>query len=219
MKLTRTQLLTLAAAAVLAAPRAGAVQISEVLYDATGTDNGKVFVELWGAPGTSLEGFTLEGVNGADGAVGPTLALSGAIPADGFFVVGDTDGTASQVANVDLTLNFDFQNGPDSVVLRNALGAVLDSLGYGVFAATDVFAGEGNAAPGAAAGQSVARLFADRDTNDNAADFGLLDVPTPGSGPLAAPEPNAALAVALVLCGLTALRRPRADSRTPSTVC
>jgi hypothetical protein len=211
MKLTRTQLATtaLVAAAALVAPRAGAVQISEVLYDATGTDNGKVFVELWGAPGTSLEGFTLEGVNGADGAVAPTLTLSGAIPADGFFVVGDTDGTASQVANVDLTLNFDLQNGPDSVVLRNALGQVLDSLGYGVFGATDIFAGEGNAAPSAAAGQSLARLFANRDTNDNAADFGLLDAPTPGTGPIATPEPSAALAVALVLCGLTALRRPQ----------
>ena len=209
MKLTRTRLVSaaLAAAACLSPAPSRAVQISEVLYDATGTDNGKVFVELWGAPGTALDGYTLEGVNGADGAVGPTLTLSGAIPADGFFVVGDTDGTASLVANVDLTLNFDFQNGPDSVVLRNALGQVLDSLGYGVFGATDVFAGEGNAAPGAAAGQSLARLFANRDTNDNAADFGLLDVPTPGSGPLAAPEPPASIALALALCGLSAWRR------------
>jgi hypothetical protein len=209
MKLLRILSLgsALAAAASVLAPDAGAVQISEVLYDATGSDNGKVFVELWGAPGTSLEGFTLEGVNGGDGAVGPTLALTGTIPADGFFVVADTDGTASLVANVDLTLNFDLQNGPDSVVLRNALDEVLDSLGYGVFAPTDVFAGEGNAAAGAAAGQSVARFFADRDTNDNAADFGLLDVPTPGAGPLAAPEPQAAVLVALLACGVSALRR------------
>jgi hypothetical protein len=211
MKLSRTCLLSgaLVAAAALDAPAARAVQISEVLYDATGTDNGKVFVELWGAPGTSLDGYTIEGVNGADGAVGPTLALTGAIPADGFFVVGDTDGTASQVANVDLTLNFDFQNGPDSVVLRNAVGQVLDSLGYGVFGPTDSFAGEGSAAPGAAAGQSVARIFANRDTNDNAVDFALLDVPTPGSGPLAVPEPSVAIGIALFACGLGTVRRPR----------
>jgi len=204
-----------ALAAGLAAPTARAVQISEVLYDATGSDNGKVFVELWGAAGTSLEGWKLEGVNGGDGAVGPTLTLSGVIPGDGFFVVGDTDGTASQVANVDLTLNFDLQNGPDSVVLRDALGNALDSLGYGAFGPTDVFAGEGGAAPGAAAGQSVARVFANRDTNDNAADFGLLDVPTPGTGPLAAPEPGAAAALAVALCALGALRR---DSASPSAV-
>jgi hypothetical protein len=128
MKPTRALLFSgaLLAAAALP-PRAAAVQLSEVLYDAAGTDNGKVFVELWGAPGTSLDGWTLEGVNGADGAVGPTLTLSGAIPSDGFFVVSDTDGTATQVANSDLTLNFDFQNGPDSVVLRNQLGQVLDA--------------------------------------------------------------------------------------------
>ena len=215
MKRTIHFLLASALAAGLAAPSARAVQISEVLYDATGSDNGKVFVELWGAAGTSLEGYKLEGVNGGDGAVGPTLALTGTIPADGFFVVGDTDGTASQVANVDLVLNFDLQNGPDSVVLRDALGNALDSLGYGTFAASDVFAGEGSSAPGAAAGQSVARLFANRDTNDNAADFGLLDLPTPGTGPIAAPEPALAATLAAALGSLGALRR---RTSSPSTV-
>src|SRR5262245_62935525 len=107
MNSSRAFLFGAALAAAVALPQpAAAVQLSEVLYDAAGTDNGKVFVELWGAPGTSLEGYTLEGVNGGDGAIGPTLTLSGAIPADGFFVVSDTDGTATQVANSDLTLNF-----------------------------------------------------------------------------------------------------------------
>jgi hypothetical protein len=207
--------LAAALAAGLAARDARAVLISEVLYDAVGSDNGKVFVELWGAAGTSLDGFKLEGVNGGDGAIGPTLTLSGAIPSDGFFVVADTDGTAAQVANTDLTLNFDLQNGPDSVVLRDALGNVLDSLGYGEFAATDVFAGEGHAAPGAAAGQSLARRFANRDTNDNAADFVLLDTPTPGSGLLAAPEPPALVTLA---CALAAFALRWRRPRSPSTV-
>ena len=211
MKPNRALLLSAALLAAAALPpRAAAVQLSEVLYDATGTDNGKVFVELWGLPGTSLDGYTLEGVNGGDGAVGPTLTLSGAIPSDGFFVVSDTDGTATQVANSDLTLNFDFQNGPDSVVLRNQLGQVLDALGYGVFGATDVFAGEGHAAPGATNGQSLARLFANRDTNDNLADFGVLDTPTPGGGALAAPEPAAAVLLALAVFAASAARRQRA---------
>jgi hypothetical protein len=218
MKPTRALLFSgaLLAAAALP-PRAAAVQLSEVLYDAAGTDNGKVFVELWGAPGTSLEGYTLEGVNGADGAVGPTLTLSGAIPSDGFFVVSDTDGTATQVANSDLTLNFDFQNGPDSVVLKNQLGQVLDALGYGAFGATDVFAGEGHPTASAANGQSLARFFANRDTNDNLADFGVLDTPTPGSGPLAAPEPGLAVLLALAVFALSTARRPR-QRVSPSTV-
>ena len=86
--------------------------LSEVLYDAVGSDNGKSFVEIYAAPGTNLDGFFLLGVNGANGNVGPTVTLSGTVPADGFFVIGDDagDGTTT-VANVDLIANFDFQNG------------------------------------------------------------------------------------------------------------
>ena len=53
--------------------------ISEVLYDAAGTDNGNVFVELFGTPGTDLEGLLLEGVNGADGVIYSSIPLSGVI--------------------------------------------------------------------------------------------------------------------------------------------
>jgi hypothetical protein len=83
---------------------------------------------------------------------------------------------------------FDFQNGPDSVVLR-AGESVLDALGYGVFAPEDFFAGEGNAAPDAPADSSLARLFANVDTDDNASDF-AVGSPTPGSAMFASvPEP------------------------------
>jgi hypothetical protein len=85
--------------------------ISEAFYDAIGTDNGLSFVELFGAPGTDLGGLVLEGVNGANGNIGPAIALSGAIPADGFFVVADDRGDgASDVPGADLIANFDFQN-------------------------------------------------------------------------------------------------------------
>ena len=95
--------------------------ISEAFYDAVGSDDGLVFVELYGAPGASLDGLLIEGVNGSNGAVGPVLALSGVIPADGFFVVADDRGDGStDVANADLVLNFDFQNGPDSSVRRDS---------------------------------------------------------------------------------------------------
>jgi hypothetical protein len=105
---------------------------------------------------------------------------------------------------------FDLQNGPDSIVLRDAAGAIADALGYGVFGASDVFAGEGAAALDPPAGQSVARRFADVDTGDNAADFIALEVPTPGSAPLYAPEPAPLLAVGMGLCALSWVRR-----RTP----
>ena len=177
--------------------------ISELLYDAVGADDGRGFVELYGAPGTSLTGLRIEGVNGSGGAIGPVLTLSGSIPADGFFVVADDlAGGPTLVANADLVLSFDFQNGPDSIVLRSD-SAILDALAYGTFAAGDVFAGEGSAVAGAPAGASVARLFADVDTNNNAADFAVLATPTPGSGPLApVPEPSPALLFGAGLTGL-----------------
>jgi len=185
--------------------------ISEVFYDAVGSDDGRGFVELYGTPGTLLDGLRLEGVNGSGGAIGPALTLSGAIPADGFFVVADDQaGGPTLVANADLVLSFDFQNGPDSIVLRSA-DTVLDAVGYGVFGAGDVFAGEGSPAPGAPAGASVARVFADVDRGDNALDFAVLATPTPGTGDLApVPEPGTALLVGLGLAGLGASgRRPR----------
>ena len=115
--ITATLLLVLAPQPASAAPL-----ISEVLYDAVGADNGLVFVELYGEPGTSLDGLFLEGINGANGSSGPTIALSGVFPADGIWLLADDvgDGT-SLVAGADLIANFDFQNGPDSSVSLDSM--------------------------------------------------------------------------------------------------
>jgi hypothetical protein len=196
---------------------AGPLLISEILYDAVGSDDGLVFVELHGDAGTVLDGYTIEGVNGSGGALGPLLTLAGTIASDGFFVVADTSsGGGTGVLDADQLLNFDFQNGPDSVVLRDPLAAILDALGYGSFGPGDVFAGEGFPAPGPPAGASLARLFADLDTNDNAADFAALANPTPGSGPVLVPEPHAGLLLASGLLSTAFLRRRGA--RTPQAV-
>ena len=112
--MNRVVLFALALAALGLAPaRAAALQIvlSEVLYDAVGIDDGRVFVELFGPPGAALSGLTLEGVNGANGAVSPVLLLSGSVPPDGFFVVADRSGGSTEVPNADLLLDFDFQKG------------------------------------------------------------------------------------------------------------
>ncbi len=178
---------------------------SEVYYDAPGSDDGQLFVELAGIPGASLDGLVIEGVNGSNGAVGPTITLSGSIGVDGLFLVADrmSDGS-TMVVGADLLANFDFQNGPDSIVLREGT-TVLDALGYGVFGPGEIFAGEGMAAPDVSAGSSLARLFANVDSDDNSTDFFTLTTPTPGVADFSpVPEPGAALLLGLGLFGLAA---------------
>ncbi|MDE0887518.1 MAG: lamin tail domain-containing protein, partial [Myxococcota bacterium] len=201
--------LVILAAAMGWAPGASAtVMISEIFYDAEGSDDGHVFVELAGPPGTLLDGWQVEGVNGFDGGVGPAVLLSGSIPASGLFVLADRTGGGSVfVPGADLVANFDFQNGPDSIVLRDAFG-IVDAVGYGSFTSAHFFAGEGSPASDPPGGSSVARWFADVDTDDNAMDFHVLGVPTPGSADfLAVPEPGTGVLLALGLLGIAATGR------------
>lgn len=185
--------------------------ISEVFYDAVGSDDAQSFVEIYGTSGTVLDGLTLEGINGSNGAVGPVIALSGVIPVDGIFVVADMDADGlTLVANADLLANFDFQNGPDSIVLMDG-STVLDAVGYGDFDPAEIFAGEGNSAADAPAGSSLARLYADLDQDDNATDFVVLGTPTPGSVDLMpVPEPGSG---PLAMVGLVAMAMRRGGRR------
>lgn len=197
----------MAAALLTGAGCQASTVISELFYDATGADNGLAFVELFGTPGTPLNDMLLEGVNGSNGTVYLSISLSGVIPADGIFVIADDrgDGT-SLVTGFDLVAEVDFQNGPDSIVLRNAAG-ILDALGYGNFASA-VFAGEGSAAVDVSAGQSLVRLDPLLDSNDNAIDFSVLDMPAPGSLPAAAvPVPPAFLLFISGVAGLAGIGR------------
>jgi hypothetical protein len=120
--------------------------------------------------------------------------------------------------------NVDLQNGPDSLVLLKD-GVVVDALGYGSFGGSSVFAGEGLAAPDVAAGWSLARVFADLDTDSNAIDFVALSTPTPGAGQVSGipgtevPEPGtwALMGFGCLLLALGA-RHSRRQKTPPSSV-
>jgi hypothetical protein len=167
-----------------------------------------MFIELYGAPGDSLSGLSLQGIKGTTGLAYVTLNLSGTFNANGLFVLADDSGDGtSKVQNADLILNFDLQNGPDSVQLKSG-GSVIDALGYGVFGTGTFFAGEGTPAPGTAPGQSLARRYADIDTNDNAADFVVQSTPTAGQA-LPAPLPGSLWLLLSGLLGTVAIGRRR----------
>jgi len=186
--LQRVALLCGCGTGLIASQLDAAPVISELFYDAAGSDAGFVFVELFGAPGESLQGLVLEGLNGADGTVYSSTSLIGEIPQDGVFVIGDDSGGSTFVANADLIADVDYQNGPDSVVLRDDV-TVLDVVAYGSFGASDVFSGEGGAAPDPVAGGSIARFDPFVDSNDNSVDFIVLDTPTPGVVPVVSAVP------------------------------
>ena len=109
-------------------------------------------------------------------------------------------------------MNFDLQNGPDSLVLRDPAGSVVDALGYGAFGmGAGAYAGEGMPAPDPPAGHSLARRFANLDTDDNAVDFVVLAMPTPGFAAVPEPRPGDLVLFGLGLCALGSIRARRRE--------
>jgi len=158
-------------------PVEASVLINEVYYDAPGADRAAAFIELWGTPGMSLDGYSLKAINGNGGGTYAEIALNGqTIPESGFFVIGTPESATATHAQL-TDRHADLQNGPDSLQLMNG-DQVVDAVAYGNFGNSYVFAGEGAAAPDPA-GQSITRDSNHGDTNDNAADFHAA-TPTPG---------------------------------------
>jgi len=161
------------------------IYINEVYYDTPGADSG-CFTEIFGPGMTSLNGFTLVGVNGNGGVDYAVIDLNGqTIPGDGFFVIGDN----LDVPNVDLVDTLaNLQNGDpgDNLELRY-YGITIDALGYGALDGW-VFTGEWLPAPDVENGHNLGRYPDGHDTDNNEADFNDYDTLTPG-------EPNPAVGI------------------------
>ena len=92
--------------------------INEIHYDNSGTDTGE-FVEIAGAAGTSLTGWSIVAYNGNGGGPYLTFALSGTIPSQ-------QNGMGTRAFSIP-----GLQNGsPDGIALVNAAGVVLEFLSY-----------------------------------------------------------------------------------------
>ena len=98
--------------------------IQEVYYDHPGADGNKVFTEIYGPPGISLDNYYLKGINGYDEDVYNTVDLSGAVlPSNGLLVVAGS-GFTTLPAGSYFVGDVDWQNGPDAVQLWYDAGSL-----------------------------------------------------------------------------------------------
>jgi hypothetical protein len=158
------------------------VRLNEV---ATGTSGSGAdeFVELVnpGATAAAVGGFRLA----YRSSTGTSDVLLATIPADttiapgGFYLFGGSAYAGTSHADQSFSAGLAATGG--GVALRNGAGDGVDSVAWGT--ATNAFV-EAHAAPAppatASPGSSIARLPDGHDTNDNAADFAVAAVATPG---------------------------------------
>ena len=167
------------------------VVLQEIYYDQPGADGSDVFSELFGPAGFSLDGWSLQGINGTNGGIYRRLDLTGSvIPTDGIFVISNNNANSSLLSVTDLTANVDWQNGPDAVFLVDDQNIIQDALQYGLL--TGFNRAEGIAATDVSAGYSLSRHYAGLDSNDNFVDFVALDSPTPGTAKIQSVTLNSA---------------------------
>ena len=169
--------------------------LHQVYYDAPGIDGKAVFTELSGPALFSLDGWTLQGINGETQSIYRSISLNGSrIGPDGFLLLAPASAMSSLSKAIDVVANVDWQNGPDGVYLLNPSGAVVDALFYGQ---QSLPPGILNIAPDPAPGRSLIRKLVGKNTGDNSVDFAVNLFPGPTQALVALPEP--ATATLLVL--------------------
>jgi hypothetical protein len=155
--------------------------INEFMTGVTGAA-GNEFVEVAnvGTAAADVSGFKLvyRSAAGTSDVSLATLPAGTTIPAGGYYLFGGSSYAGAVAA--DQSFSFGLASTGGGVGLRNADGALVDSVGYG--SATNGFVeGSAAAAPATtdAPGTSAARIPNGHDTNNNSTDFGAATPPTP----------------------------------------
>jgi hypothetical protein len=175
------------ATADLAQPPALAchVVINEVQTGTTRTGT-EEWVELYNpcSSAIALAGWKLAyrsagNTNGAAGSDSSSLYTwsSGSIPAGGYRVYAGGGWTGAS----DGALGSGLASAGGAVGLRDASGALVDSVAYGTAAGGFAESTAAPAPPTTTGGASISRLPNGADTDDNSADFHVTNTPTPGA--------------------------------------
>ncbi|GAA4902595.1 SpnA family nuclease [Tessaracoccus lubricantis] len=186
----------LLAASFVAAPAqavpADHLVINEV-YARGGSANApytKKFVELYNPTSQSIElaGWTLGYSAATNAGIGNSCALSGAVAAGGYFVIGaGSNGATGEAVTTNLDCTFSLSGTNRAVTLLNGADTV-DLVGYGTAVRFEAAAA---AYPGANADQGSINRTGGADTDDNAADFSYTKTVTPGAeGPAPTASPT-----------------------------
>lgn len=153
------------------------VLISEAQLDST---QRALFIELAGTPGQDLSDYALISVDDT-GAEQARVMLRGQLGADGLFVLAHPEAPAAikpEADQLDSALER-FAQAPGAVQIE-AKSQRLDAGAFGQFAPGAMTYGEGAPAQAATDEQSIARDKNLSDTDDNATDFRVQRVPSPG---------------------------------------
>jgi len=108
-----------------------------------------------------------------------TVPTGTTLSAGGFYLFGGTGYAGTRSPDQSFSAAIAATGG--GVALRDATGAIVDSVGYGDAVNVFVEAHAASAPPASAApGSSIVRIPDGHDTNDNVADFSVSTSPTPG---------------------------------------
>src|SRR5262245_19575653 len=161
----------------------GDIRVNEFMTGSTGAASNE-FVELVnaGTAAVNVSGYKVA-YRSAAGTSDTTLATipdGTTIPAGGIYLLAGSGYLGSHTPDQTFSASLAATGG--GLAVRDAAGAILDSVGYGE--ATNAFVeGQPAAAPPATAapGSSADRIPDGHDTNDNAADFSVSATPSPGA--------------------------------------